>query len=293
MEWQQWQSVSFVSRDRLPECSGVYVVADCNNFVWYVGQAENLKSRWLGRGHHRYPQLIRTNKKLAHRIYWKTVSTSVLNNQEHHYIRLFRPELNGCKVKTYLPKKPQHEREIKRLLKTLNNTTLLFPILRSVVVGYSIEDSGTHHILIVTTLNDLSLLEKSMQKRSSSVRQSWDIIYSHCGKTEEQYKPLPIGIYTISDYCFEFVAVPELLDTLRYDPHLYKRCVCTSELLEVNVQALTGLTFIDSLGLQEAYEITIFDGTKPLKGAAYLNYRKQHLQPLRSPVLSAISTIKS
>ena len=43
---------------------------------------------------------------------------------EKYYIELFKPELNNCKVKKYLPKQPQVEREIKRLLKVLNTPTL-------------------------------------------------------------------------------------------------------------------------------------------------------------------------
>ncbi|MGB3294419.1 MAG: GIY-YIG nuclease family protein, partial [Phormidesmis sp.] len=67
MSWQQWSSVPLSDRHLLPNEAGIYVVADKNHFVWYVGQAIDLQGRWLGRGHHRYPQLIRTNKKLEHR----------------------------------------------------------------------------------------------------------------------------------------------------------------------------------------------------------------------------------
>ncbi len=128
MEWQQWPSVAFGDRQLLPACSGIYVIADDHHCVWYVGQAVDLQSRWLGKGHHRYPQLIRTNRKLKHQIYWQAFSAHQLNEQERFYIDLLKPDLNGCKVKTYLPKQPQVEREIKRLFKALNRPTMLFPV---------------------------------------------------------------------------------------------------------------------------------------------------------------------
>ena len=48
MEWQQWDSLAFADRKQLPTAPGIYVVADESDFVWYVGQATNLQSRWIG-----------------------------------------------------------------------------------------------------------------------------------------------------------------------------------------------------------------------------------------------------
>lgn len=135
MDWQQWPSVAFKERQLLPNRSGIYVVADQNQFVWYVGQAVDLQGRWLGKAHHRYPQLIRTNQKLGHRIYWQAIPVHRLNEQERFYINLLKPELNGCKVKSYLPKQPQVDREIKRLFRVLNKPTMLFPVIRSAITG--------------------------------------------------------------------------------------------------------------------------------------------------------------
>ncbi|MDZ8109010.1 MAG: hypothetical protein RM338_25760 [Nostoc sp. DedQUE12a] len=59
MEWKEWQGLLFKERDLLPSFSGIYVVVDGNDNLWYVGQAVNLKSQWSGRGHHRYAQLSR------------------------------------------------------------------------------------------------------------------------------------------------------------------------------------------------------------------------------------------
>ena len=168
MEWQQWPSVLFSDRYLLPNRPGIYVVADENQFVWYVGQAVNLQSRWLGRGHHRYPQLIRTNRKLKHQIYWQAFPTYQLNEQERLYIDLLKPELNGCKIKTYLPKQPQVEREIKRLFKALNRPTLLFPVIRSAIAGEYVDEDGTRCFVTIVTINDCYLSHGSLKKPGES-----------------------------------------------------------------------------------------------------------------------------
>lgn len=95
MEWKDWSNVLFTQRSRLPIESGIYIVADANNKVWYVGKAQNIKSRWAGKTHHRYPQLIRSNRKLCHRIYWKLVPLSDLDEQEKYYVNLLQPFNSG------------------------------------------------------------------------------------------------------------------------------------------------------------------------------------------------------
>ncbi len=45
MEWKDWSSVAFTERYCLPSCSGIYVIVDANDCVWYVGQAANIKAR--------------------------------------------------------------------------------------------------------------------------------------------------------------------------------------------------------------------------------------------------------
>ncbi len=49
MEWKSWQNLPFAERDRLPEASGIYIIVDSNDRVWYVGKSTNLKNRWLAR----------------------------------------------------------------------------------------------------------------------------------------------------------------------------------------------------------------------------------------------------
>lgn len=89
----------------------------------------------MDKNHHRYPQLIRSNRRLKHLIFWGAFAAQLLDEKEQLYIELLRPDLNGAKVKTYLPKQPQVEREIKRLLRVINKPTMLFPIIRPVVAG--------------------------------------------------------------------------------------------------------------------------------------------------------------
>lgn len=181
MEWKGWSNVLFTQRSRLPVESGIYIVADVNEKVWYVGKAQNIKSRWAGKTHHRYPQLIRSNRKLCHRIYWQQVPSSDLDAQEKYYVDLFQPELNGCKVKKYLPKKPMIEREIIRLLKVLNKPIFFAPKVRSVVIG-QYEDDTKKCILIAIFINDYKIIYKSQKKRyATQVRNAWVEIKTHCG----------------------------------------------------------------------------------------------------------------
>lgn len=114
MEWKSWDSVPFKARDQLPTQSGIYVVGDVNGNVWYVGQATNLNSRWTGKSHHRYSQLIRSNAKRQYRIHWHPYPVSELDNMEAQFIAQFRPVLNQTRVKQYSPGKPQLKIEVKR-----------------------------------------------------------------------------------------------------------------------------------------------------------------------------------
>jgi hypothetical protein len=280
MEWKSWPSVSLSNRHLLPPCSGIYIVADTNDFIWYVGQATNLQSRWLGKSHHRYPQLVRTNRKLSHKIYWQPCLASQLNEKEQLYIGLLRPELNGCKVKTYLPKQPQVEREIKRLFKALNRPTLLFPGLRSLIAGEYTDENGTRCILTITDVNDLKILEKSIRKRySAEVRRAWINFESGCGKNETHYHCCQVAVYYFEDKRFEFIECSEILWHLRDNSDTYNQFVATVELLGVEVKAVRDLSILNALPLEEEYNL-VTRGKKYLKGIAYLNYRRPLLTPL-------------
>jgi hypothetical protein len=280
MEWQDWQNIPFSEREFLPSCSGIYVVADTSNFVWYVGQAIDLNNRWFGRSHHRYPQLIRTNRKLGHKIYWKLFPVTQLDEKERYYINLFNPELNGCKVKTYLPKQPQVEREIKRLLKVLNSPTLLFPVIRSVIAGEYEDECGTGCILTITNSNDFSILLKSGTKRySREVRKAWIDFKSYCGRSEEHYNYLWISVYSFNGQRFEFINGWEILEYFEENPSAYEQYVGIADLFGVQVKVLRNLSILDTLSLKEEYQLST-NSKKDLKDVAYLNYRKHLLKPL-------------
>jgi len=281
MEWKDWPNVLFSERYLLPPCSGIYVISDASNCVWYVGQAGNLRDRWAGKGHHRYPQLIRSNRKLCHRIYWKQVQASWLDEQERYYIDLFNPELNGCKVKKYLPKQPQVERELKRLLKVMNKPTLLFPVIRSVIAGEYEGNDGTRCIVVVTVINDFEILHKSVHKRySAEVRKAWIEYKTYCGKNEQHYRLKCLPAYSLNDCRLEFVELSELLEYLWNNPSAYEHYVGVIELFNVQVKALKDLSILDKLSLEEEYNFTDFDGKKSLRDAAYINYRKHMLKCL-------------
>lgn len=280
MEWQQWPSVAFGDRHLLPACSGIYVIADDNQFVWYVGQAVNLQSRWVGRSHHRYPQLIRTNRKLKHRIYWRAFLAHLLNEQERFCIDQLKPELNGCKVKTYLPNQPQVEREIKRLFKAINRPTLLFPVIRSAIAGEYVNNDGTHCIVTISNLNDFHLPEKSARKRySAEVKRAWIAFDSYCGRSSDLYHAHSVNAYSFNRQRFEFVAGADILEHLEQNPSTYERVVGTSKLFGVAVTALRDLSILDELSLAEEYAF-LRDDKKTLNDIAYLNYRRQQLTSL-------------
>ena len=279
MEWQQWPSVAFNDRQRLPNYSGIYVVADSHQFVWYVGQAFDLQSRWLGKGHHRYPQLIRTHKKLAHRIYWQAVDAHQLNEQERFYIDLLKPELNGSKVRTYLPKQPQIDREIRRLFKTLNRTTLLFSILRSVIAGAYLDEDGVQCVVTIIHINDCQLLDKSVKKRySAKVRSAWRALNTDCGKPPDEYHMHQIMSYHLPQQRFEFIEVSDVLRHLEDNPATYERVVGTTQLFGIEVKMLRDLSVLDEAVWDEEYTF-LRDQKKTLKDMAYLN----HIRPLLSP----------
>lgn len=81
--------------------------------------------------------------------------------------------MNGSKVKKYLPSLPQVEREIKQLLKALNTPTLLFPVVRSLVVGEYEGSDGARCIIILRNANDFKITGYSMMKRNITVEQTY------------------------------------------------------------------------------------------------------------------------
>jgi len=278
-EWQEWQSVLLSERSQLPSEPGIYVIADSKQTVWYVGQALDLKARWLGKSHHRYAQLIRTNRKLAHRIYWQPIPVAQLDQQEQFYIAQFSPELNGQKVKQYLPKEPQVSREIKRLLKALNKPTLLFPNVRAVVLGEYAGPDDIRCLIVLMTVNDHSLIVNSARKRRApKVRNAWTLKESYCGKGESLYMPCQIPTYRFFSWQFEFIEVPQLHDQLWDSADLREQALCTVDLFGVAVRAFKDFSLIDDSELLDTYAFTCGDGRKTLQQAAYLKFIRPQLQ---------------
>ena len=283
MDWQQWQSVAFTDRKQLPTTAGIYIIADANHFVWYVGQATNLRSRWQGRTHHRYAQLIRTNKKLAHRIYWQPFLVGELDEKERFYIAQLRPELNGCKVKTYLPKQPQVEREIRRLLKVLNRPTLLFPVIRSAIAGEYRDLNDTRCIVLLVQTNDCLLLGRSGRKKyAAEVRRAWDGFECQCNQPSEHFAPLFVNTYTVGRLRVEFLDGSEILSHLEDHPKTYSQFVGTGELLGVEVAVLLELSILQLLPMADAFNHLRRGNRQMLRDVAYLRYRRPMLQPLQS-----------
>lgn len=280
-EWQAWENLPLSERSQLPSASGIYLIADSEQKVWYVGQAIDLKARWMGKGHHRYSQLSRTHRKRGQRIYWKFVPLAQLDQQEQFYIAQFSPELNGQKVKQHLPKEPQVVREIKRLLKALNKPTLLFPDVRAVVLGEYAGQEDTRCLIVLVSINDLGLVDKSARKRHApKVRNAWTMTEHYCGKDERLHVPCRIPTYRCFSWQFEFVSVHELNDQLRQSAELREHALCSLDLFGVEVRALKDFSLLDSSELPETYAFTRSDGRKTLQDFAYLKFRRPSLNLL-------------
>ncbi|HEY9850831.1 MAG TPA: hypothetical protein V6D28_15295 [Leptolyngbyaceae cyanobacterium] len=59
----QLPHIGLKSRQLLPDRAGIYYVLDEQLLIWYIGQAKNLRTRWLGESHHRFYQLQKQRKK--------------------------------------------------------------------------------------------------------------------------------------------------------------------------------------------------------------------------------------
>jgi hypothetical protein len=282
MKWKTWPHVHFSDRASLPSSSGIYAVTDWNGLVWYVGQAIDLRKRWIGRGHHRYPQLIRSHRKNDYKIYWLNVPVELLNAEESYYINLFKPELNGCKVKSYVPKQPLVEREIKRVLGVLNKKTTLFPVIRSLAIGGYLESDQTRCILIANNINDFRVLNNSSNKKyAPAVRQAWGEFVSFCGREDESGYHCPqILVYRIHKLRFEFLCLPELLNYFETNLDALEQHLCSTNLFGLEVASLKSLNVLCSMSLEEEYQHKHSPGKIQLYPGAYLKYRLNQLMCL-------------
>ncbi|WP_198648406.1 GIY-YIG nuclease family protein [Cyanothece sp. BG0011] len=92
-----WSSKLLMYVDRLPLFSGIYIVevaVHSQHFVWYVGQAKNLRSSWIGDKHHLHSQLDRCKETLFYRVYYHEFPEEQLDEKQQYYIDLLEPILN-------------------------------------------------------------------------------------------------------------------------------------------------------------------------------------------------------
>jgi len=256
MEWKSWSSLPLKQYQQLPTQSGIYVVVDADGEVWYVGRSININARWNGRGHHRYQQLSRTNNQRSYKIYWQLFPLEQLNEKEQLYIDLFKPYLNYSRVKTYARKPIQPNQEISRILKVLNNKTMLFPDVRSVVLGYYTEidedEDGSlkeyTSVVIVVSVNDhdgpiLNSCQKSLSRKGNSLKGCWKVYESNCGNADPDIKPASIIVFILDNIVYEFVCYPTLINKLAEN----RSSLDFIQISKQNVLALTDTSILPSI----------------------------------------------
>lgn len=228
-EWKSWSHCAFGSKDLLPQAPGIYVIADKDCTVWYVGLSKSLKNRWLGAQHHRYKQLRRRNSKLQLKIYYKLVAEE-LEQHEKYYIEVFKPRLNRSKVMSSLPKVFTPGQELTRLLKVLNNKTQLFPCIRSVIIGYReevIENARYYSVTIAVNINDIGFLyNKAYRKgrRWDLKTRCWKICEDMCGQPEGSYLPATVLTYVHFPWTVQFACLDwQFLNYLENHPQELQR----------------------------------------------------------------------
>lgn len=257
-EWKIWSHCAFDSKDLLPQESGIYVIADKDFTVWYVGLSKSLKNRWQGTQHHRYKQLRRRKSKLQLKIYYKLVAISELEQQEKYYIAVFKPRLNGSKVTKVLPKTSTGQQELTRLLKVLNNKTQLFPYVRSVLIGYReevIENARYYSVKIAVNINDIGFLyNKAYRKgrRWDLKTRCWKIYEDMCGQPEGSYLPAAVLTYLQSSWAIQFICLDwEFLNYLENHPQDLQRV----SFLGVETYCLKDFQIFERVGLKLPFSL--------------------------------------
>ncbi len=283
MEWQAWSSLPLTERAQLPAHPGIYVIVDVQDEVWYVGRTINLKARWNGNSHHRYRQLSRANHQRRYKIHWQVFPADQLQAQEQQYIHLFNPHLNYSRVKPFTRKPVQPSQEISRILKVLNRQTRLFPLVRSVVLGYYTEVDEAEDgclrevvcIMIAVNVNDhngpiLNSVKKSLSRRGNSLKGAWKTFESNCGSEDPAQQPAVILVFLGPEIVYEFICAPQLLTKLEEHPTSLH---CT-ELEHQMVLALKDPRTLTAL---------IDEPLRP-QTAQYLQYRAPDLYPLQAGI---------
>lgn len=283
MEWKEWSSVPLDQRDWLPLASGIYVIADASDFVWYVGKAKDLRRRWLGRSHHRYAQLIRSHKKLTHRIYWKSCPLESLDENERLYISLFKPELNYEKVKRYTPSKPATLREIQRILRAINKPSFFYPEVRSLVIGSYFTDQEVQRVIIALGDQEYGIFYNSMNKKHApSIRKAWSVMRPNCGRQEDLYEFPYIYVYSTNKLMVEFVLGDSFMDNLHQNIEHYKQDLTYFRFLDTDCKGLKRLDLIREMSTPEEESYVSYNNKTWIKSLAYLRYRLSVLVPFAS-----------
>jgi GIY-YIG catalytic domain len=280
MEWKSWKSTPLIQRIQLPTQPGIYVVVDMNEEVWYVGKSINLNTRWHGKSHHRYKQLSRTNNKNSYRIHWQTFPESQLSEKEQQYIDSFKPHLNYSRVRKYIRKAIQPNAEISRLLKILNKKTLLFPDIRSVILGFYTEIDESEEgileeytcIVVVIYLNDyrsliLNSYDKSFSKKGMSIKGCWGTYESNCGIDNPEIDRILVPVFMLENIVYEFVSYGGLLENI----NTHRSNLHTVEIANQNVLALKDTSILPALLDEETFEID---------SQQYLRYRASEIHSI-------------
>jgi hypothetical protein len=129
-------------------------------------------------------------------------------------------------VRTYARKATQPRDEISRLLKVINQKTMLFPDVRSVVLGYYSEleeEDGQLNkytcIVIAINVNDhdrviLNSYQKSLTRKGIQLKGCWQTYESSCGSHDPECKPALIPVFVLEPVVYEFVCYPDLIDNI-------------------------------------------------------------------------------
>ncbi|AFY60448.1 putative endonuclease [Synechococcus sp. PCC 6312] len=292
MEWKTWPSVEFEQRQSLPPESGIYVLVDAADKVWYVGLSTNLCSRWEGRKHHRHDQLKRTNTRRQYQIYWKKVPTYQLKEKETEYIHQFQPFLNFTKVRNYTRPNLSANEEFTRVLKIITDKATNSPKYRSAVLGYynqvEINENDQLNeaisIIIIIGYSDCKIIEKSYlksQKRKGSLfRDSWCVNKSYCHKDKLAINPLKIYSFSLNQVLYEFVAFSSISNWLEInEDKLTLFDICNQPIFALRnptdlQEALTKQ--------QEVWDLFYahFKRRRQLADEDYIAYRMSELKPI-------------
>lgn len=226
---------SLRQRSLLPSASGIYFVSDERDNLLYIGQATDLRSRWAGKGHHRYQQFARKGLDKITLSYILAPVTE-LDTLERQYIQALKPSENDGRVKDYLPKKSSRLSELQRILKLVNKPLFSYPI-RGFVAGMYISNS-VPHIVLVCQQNMGEILGRSSTHRtkkrfylgeSAAVKVRGIVFY---GK--------PIWKFDARRAVFEFVEFFTLGEELfeKVYPHLSECQILSVKLRKLNDTAL-------------------------------------------------------